>query len=51
MSVRSGQSVALCFVTSHPTTHEGGDADSLPSGTLFLNGAPDGATVVESHLE
>ena len=45
MSVRSGQSITADFVTSRFDTGAATAADSLPTGTLVVNGTDDAATV------
>lgn len=39
----TGNTVVRCFTTQNPTG--AADADSLPTGTLVINGVDDGATV------
>ncbi len=50
MSVRSAQSITTMFTTNHPTTGSKVDADSTPSGTLYLNGTADGASVTVTNV-
>lgn len=50
MSVRSGQSVTVLFTTRVFATGIGTNADSLPSGTLYLNGTANGATVTVTNI-
>ena len=50
MSIRSGQSVTVEFVTSNASTGAATNADSLPTGTLYLNGASNAATVTVTNL-
>jgi hypothetical protein len=45
MSVRSAQAVTVEFVTSSPSTGAATTADSLPTGTLVVNGTDNAATV------
>lgn len=45
MSVRSGQSITVDFTTSRFDTGNVTAADSLPTGTLVINGTDDAATV------
>ncbi len=49
MSVRSGQSVTTVFPISS-STGALVNADSLPAGTLYLNGAANGASVTVTNL-
>lgn len=51
MSVRSGQSITVEFITSNPTTQAATDADSTPSGTLVVNGTDDAASVTVTHID
>lgn len=50
MSVKSGQALTVLFTTSHPTTGAATDADSLPAGTLYVDGTADAATVTVTKL-
>jgi len=50
MSVRSGQSVTVLFTTRVFATGVGTNADSLPTGTLYLNGTANGATVTVTNI-
>lgn len=50
MSVRSGQSVTVLFSTRVFATGVGTNADSTPTGTLYLNGTADGATVTVTNI-
>lgn len=50
MSIRSGQAVTHLFETSNPSTHAAVDADSLPVGTLYVNGVSDAASVAVTNL-
>ncbi len=49
-NVKSAQAVTATFVTSAPTTGAATNADSLPTGTLYVNGAADGATVTVTNI-
>jgi hypothetical protein len=49
MSLRSGQVVASQFTVSSPATGGAADADSLPTGTLVVNGDDNGAAVTVTH--
>ncbi len=51
MSVRSGQAITIEFVTSSPTTQAATNADSLPVGTLVVNGADNGASVTVTNVD
>lgn len=50
MSVRSGQSVTVLFTTRVFATGVGTNADSLPTGTLYLNGTANGASVTVTNI-
>ena len=50
MSVKSAQSVTVVFVCSNPTTGASSAADSTPTGTLYLNGTANGATVTVTNI-
>lgn len=50
MSVRSAQSVTVLFTTRVFATGVGTNADSLPTGTLYLNGTANGATVTVTNI-
>ena len=50
MSVRSGQSITVLFTTRVWATGVGTNADSLPTGTLYLNGTANGATVTVTNI-
>lgn len=45
MSIRSGQSITTEFTTRNATTFSRSVADSTPTGTLYVNGTADAATV------
>lgn len=50
MHVKSGQSVTTEFPTQAPTTGAATNADSLPVGTLYVNGTADAATVTVTNI-
>ncbi len=50
MSVRSAQSITVLFTTRVWSTGVGTNADSLPAGTLYLNGTANGATVTVTNI-
>jgi len=50
MSVKSGQAITVLFCTQDPTTGAATDADSTPTGTLYVNGTANGATVTETNI-
>ena len=50
MSVRSGQLVTVLFTTRVFSTGVGTNADSLPTGTLYLNGTSNAATVTVTNI-
>jgi hypothetical protein len=50
MSVRSAQSVTVLFTTRVFSTGVGTNADSLPTGVLYLNGTANGATVTVTNI-
>lgn len=45
MSVSTGDLVVQIFTTANPTTGAAADADSLPTGVLWIDGVANGATV------
>lgn len=49
MSVRSAQSITTEFTTRSPSTGAASDADSPPTGTLYVNGTANGATVTVTN--
>ena len=51
MSVRSAQSITCLFTTRAFATGIGVNADSLPSGTLYVNGVANAATVTVANLD
>lgn len=51
MSVRSGQSVTVEFTTRVWSTGVGTNADSLPTGTLVVNGTDNAATVTVTNVD
>jgi hypothetical protein len=50
MTVQSAQSVTILFSTRVFATGVGTIADSLPTGTLYLNGTANGATVTVTNI-
>lgn len=50
MSVRSAQSITVLFTTRVWSTGVGTNADSLPTGTLYVNGTANGATVTVTNI-
>lgn len=50
MSVQSGQSVTVLFTTRVFATGVGTNADSLPTGTLYVNGTSNAATVTVTNI-
>ncbi len=50
MSVRSGQSITTTFTTSVFSTGAAANADSLPTGTLYVNGTADAASVTVTNV-
>lgn len=50
MSVQSGQSITVLFTTRVFATGVGTNADSLPTGTLYVNGVANAATVTVTNL-
>lgn len=50
MSVRSGQSIVCLFTTRAFSTGVGTNADSLPAGTLYVNGVSNAATVTVTNV-
>jgi hypothetical protein len=51
MSIKSGQSIVVVFTTQNPITAAATNADSLPTGTLVLNGVDNGAVVVIANVD
>jgi hypothetical protein len=49
MPVKTGQAVVAEFTTAHPTTGAAADASSLPTGTLYVNGTANAATVTVTN--
>ena len=49
MSIKSGQAVTVDFTTQNPSSGAASDADSLPTGTLVVNGTDNGATVTVTN--
>ena len=50
MSIASGQAVTRIFTTAHPATKAPTDADATPTGTLYVNGTADAATVTVTNI-
>lgn len=50
MSVRSGQTITVLFTTRRFDTGAATDADSTPSGVLYVNGTANGASVTVTNL-
>ncbi len=50
MSVRSGQSITVLFTTRVWATGVGTNADSLPTGTLYINGTSNAASVTVTNI-
>ena len=50
MSVKSGQAVTVLFSTANATTGAATDATGTPTGTLYVNGTANGATVTVTNL-
>lgn len=50
MSVKSGQAVTVVFTTQNPATGAAADATGTPAGTLYVNGAADGAAVTVTNI-
>ena len=50
MSVRTGQSVTVLFTTRVFATGVGTNADSLPTGALYVNGTVDAASVTVTNI-
>lgn len=50
MSVRSGQSITVEFTLRNFSTGAAQNGDSLPTGTLVLNGVDNGATVTVTNV-
>jgi len=50
MSVKSGQAVTVLFATANATTGAAADASSTPTGTLYVNGTANGATVTVTNI-
>ncbi len=51
MSVRSAQSITVEFTTSNPATQAAVNADSLPAGTLIVNGVDNAASVTVTNID
>jgi hypothetical protein len=50
MSLKSGQAVTVLFSTQNPTTGAAADATGTPTGTLYVNGTANGATVTVTNI-
>ncbi len=50
MTVQSAQSVTVLFTTRVFSTGVGTNADSLPTGTLYVNGTANGASVTVTNI-
>jgi hypothetical protein len=50
MTVKSAQAVVVEFTTANPTTAAAANADSLPAGTLYVNGVANAATVTVANV-
>ena len=48
--VRSAQAITVLFTTSNPTTGAAADATGTPTGTLYVNGTANGATVTVTNV-
>lgn len=48
--VKSAQAVTVLFTTSNPTTGAAADATGTPTGTLYVNGTANGATVTVTNI-
>lgn len=51
MSVKTSDAITAEFITANPTTGAAADADSLPTGTLVLNGVDNAATVTVTNID
>jgi len=49
VSIKSGQNVTVDFTTQTPSTGAATNADTLPTGTLVINGADDAAVVTVTN--
>jgi len=49
-NVKTGQSVTAVFSTASPTTGAATSADSTPTGTLYVNGTADAASVTVTNI-
>ena len=50
MSVKTGQAVTVLFATSNASTGAAEDASSTPTGTLYVNGTANGASVTVTNI-
>lgn len=48
--VKSAQAVTVLFATSSPATGAAANADSTPTGTLYVNGTSDAASVTVTNI-
>lgn len=48
--VKSAQTVTVVFSTSNPTSGAAADATGTPTGTLYVNGTANGATVTVTNI-
>lgn len=50
MSIKSGQSITMLFTTHDPATMLPTDATGTPTGTLYVNGTANGASVTVTNV-
>jgi hypothetical protein len=50
MTVKSAQAITVLFATANPTTGAAADATGTPSGTLYVNGVANAATVTVTNV-
>ena len=50
MGVKSAQAITVLFTTQTPSTGAATDADSLPTGLLYVNGTVNGASVTIANI-
>ena len=48
--LKSGQNITALFTVSNPTSGAAVNADSLPTGILYINGTANGATVTVTNI-
>lgn len=48
--VKTGQAITVCFTTANASTGAAADGDSTPTGTLYVNGTADAATVTVTKI-